>query len=168
MDKEKASIQIREAREHNLKDVNVDIPLGALTVVTGPSGSGKTSLAMHTLYAEGQRRYMETFSPYVRQFMDRMKKPDVDSINNVLPAIALQQRNSVRTSRSTVGTMTGINDYWKLIFSHLAIGKDPKTGREVHPLTPAEVVSRAENLVLIQTYSSLSKSLVPMVWMLML
>jgi excinuclease ABC subunit A len=87
---------------------------------------------------------METFSPYVRQFMDRMKKPDVDSINNVLPAIALQQRNSVRTSRSTVGTMTGINDYWKLIFSHLAIGKDPKTGREVHPLTPAEVVSRAE------------------------
>ncbi len=104
---EDGRIRIRGAREHNLQNVDVDIPLGRLTVVTGPSGSGKTSLAMHTLYAEGQRRYMETFSPYVRQFMDRMDKPDVDAVENILPAIALHQRNSVRTSRSTVGTMTG-------------------------------------------------------------
>ena len=97
---EDGRIRIRGAREHNLQNVDVDIPLGRLTVVTGPSGSGKTSLAMHTMYAEGQRRYMETFSPYVRQFMDRMDKPDVDAVENILPAIALHQRNSVRTSRS--------------------------------------------------------------------
>ena len=82
---EDGCIRIRGAREHNLQNVDVDIPLGRLTVVTGPSGSGKTSLAMHTLYAEGQRRYMETFSPYVRQFMDRMDKPDVDAVENILP-----------------------------------------------------------------------------------
>ncbi len=143
MSSDRRSISIRGAREHNLKDVDVDIPLGSLTVVTGPSGSGKTSLAMHTLYAEGQRRYMETFSPYVRQFMDRMKKPDVDSVGNILPAIALQQRNSIRTSRSTVGTMTGLHEYWKFIFSRLAVGHDPVSGREVHPLTPAEICDKA-------------------------
>ena len=113
-------IRIRGAAEHNLKQVDVDIPLGKLTVVTGPSGSGKSSLAISTLYAEGQRRYMETFSPYVRQFMDRMDKPVVESVDHVPPAIALGQRNSVKNSRSTVGTMTGINEYLKLIFSRLA------------------------------------------------
>lgn len=132
-------ICIRGAREHNLKNVNVDIPLGRLTVVTGPSGSGKTSLAMHTLYAEGQRRYMETFSPYIRQFLDRMDKPDVDAVDNILPAIALHQRNSVRTSRSTVGTMTGLNDYWKFIFARLSVGIDPETGREIKPETPGSI-----------------------------
>ena len=132
-------IRIRGAREHNLQNVDVDIPLGRLTVVTGPSGSGKTSLAMHTLYAEGQRRYMETFSPYVRQFMDRMDKPDVDAVENILPAIALHQRNSVRTSRSTVGTMTGLNDYWKFVFARLASGFDPETGREIRPETPGSI-----------------------------
>lgn len=132
-------IRIRGAREHNLKNVDVDIPLGCLTVVTGPSGSGKTSLAMHTLYAEGQRRYMETFSPYVRQFMDRMDKPDVDAVDNILPAIALHQRNSIRTSRSTVGTMTGLNDYWKFVFARLASGFDPETGREIRPETPGSI-----------------------------
>ena len=132
-------IRIRGAREHNLQNVDVDIPLGRLTVVTGPSGSGKTSLAMHTLYAEGQRRYMETFSPYVRQFMDRMDKPDVDTVENILPAIALHQRNSVRTSRSTVGTMTGLNDYWKFVFARLASGFDPETGREIRPETPGSI-----------------------------
>ena len=90
-------IHIRGAKEHNLKGVDVDIPLGGITVVTGPSGSGKTSLAMSTLYAEGQRRYVETFSPYVRQFMDRMDRPDVEAVENVPPAIALGQRNSVKT-----------------------------------------------------------------------
>lgn len=134
-------IHIRGAGEHNLKNVNVDIPLGAVTVVTGPSGSGKTSLAMNTLYAEGQRRYVETFSPYVRQFMDRMDRPAVEAVENVPPAIALGQRNSVKNSRSTVGTMTGMNEYLKLIFSRLAVGRDAQ-GREVRPATPQGVAER--------------------------
>lgn len=143
MTKEQAEqfIRIRGAREHNLRNVNVDIPLGGITVVTGPSGSGKTSLAMSTLYAEGQRRYVETFSPYVRQFMDRMDRPDVDAVENVPPAIALGQRNSVKNSRSTVGTMTGINEYLKLIFSRLAVGHDA-AGNEVRPSTPSDVAAR--------------------------
>ena len=132
------SIRIRGARENNLRGVDVDIPLGKLTVVTGPSGSGKTSLAVGTLYAEGQRRYVETFSPYVRQFMDRMARPDADAVENVPPAIALGQRNSVKNSRSTVGTMTGINEYLKLVFSRLAEGYDAE-GRPVRPATPQRV-----------------------------
>lgn len=139
--KKDQNIRIRGAREHNLQSVDVDIPLGKITVVTGPSGSGKTSLAMHTLYAEGQRRYMETFSPYVRQFMDRMDRPDVSAVENVLPAIALEQRNFVKNSRSTVGTMTGLNEYLKLIFSRMAVGKDD-SGRIIRPETPQSVASR--------------------------
>lgn len=131
-------IRIRGAREHNLKDVSVDIPLGALTVVTGPSGSGKTSLAMSTLYAEGQRRYVETFSPYVRQFMDRMDRPNVDAVENVPAAISLGQRSAVKNSRSTVGTMTGLNEYLKLIFSRMAVGRDAQ-GHVVKPSTPQGV-----------------------------
>lgn len=134
-------IRIRGARVHNLQNVDVELPLGGITVVTGPSGSGKTSLAMHTLYAEGQRRYMETFSPYVRQFMDRMDRPDVDAVENILPAIALEQRNSVKNSRSTVGTMTAMNEYWKLIFSRIAVGHD-ENGRLVRPETPLSVAGR--------------------------
>ena len=137
-ERENRHIRIRGAREHNLKDVDVAIPLGGITVVTGPSGSGKTSLAMSTLYAEGQRRYVETFSPYVRQFMDRMDRPDVDSVENVPPAIALGQRNSVKNSRSTVGTMTGMNEYLKLIYSRMAEGHDAE-GRVVKPATPQGV-----------------------------
>lgn len=132
------SIRIRGAREHNLRGVDADIPLGGITVVTGPSGSGKTSLAVNTLYAEGQRRYVETFSPYVRQFMDRMDRPDVDAVENVPPAIALGQRNSVKNSRSTVGTMTGMNEYLKLVFSRIAVGRDAE-GRIVRPATPQGV-----------------------------
>ncbi len=132
------AIHIRGAREHNLQGVDVDIPLGGITVVTGPSGSGKTSLAMSTLYAEGQRRYVETFSPYVRQFMDRMDRPQVDAVENVPPAIALGQRNSIKNSRSTVGTMTGMNEYLKLIYSRLAEGRDAE-GRVVKPATPQGV-----------------------------
>ena len=131
-------IHIRGASEHNLREVDVDIPLGGITVVTGPSGSGKTSLAMGTLYAEGQRRYVETFSPYVRQFMDRMDRPAVKAVENVPPAIALGQRNSVKNSRSTVGTMTGLNEYLKLIFSRLAEWHDEQ-GNPVHPSTPQSV-----------------------------
>lgn len=140
-EREGAEIRIRGAREHNLKNVDVQIPLGGITVVTGPSGSGKTSLAMSTLYAEGQRRYVETFSPYVRQFMDRMDRPDVDAVENVPPAIALGQRNSVKNSRSTVGTMTGMNEYLKLIYSRLAEGRDA-AGHVVKPATPQGVADR--------------------------
>ncbi|MFN4873320.1 MAG: excinuclease ABC subunit A, partial [Akkermansiaceae bacterium] len=126
-------ISLRGCRQHNLKGIDLDIPLGKLTVVTGPSGSGKSSLAFHTLYAEGQRRYVETFSPYVRQFFDRMDKPDVDSITGIPPAIAIEQKNHVRTTRSTVGTLTEINDYLKLLFARLAVGYDPVTGDEIRP-----------------------------------
>ena len=137
---ESGFIHIRGAEENNLKGVDVDIPLGKMSVVTGPSGSGKTSLAMGTLYAEGQRRYMETFSPYVRQFMDRMDRPAVAAVENVPPAIALGQRNSVKNSRSTVGTMTGINEYLKLVFSRLAVGRDAE-GRIVKPASAQGVVN---------------------------
>ncbi len=126
-------IALRGCRQHNLKGFDLDIPLGKLTVVTGPSGSGKSSLAFHTLYAEGQRRYVETFSPYVRQFFDRMDKPLVDSIEGIPPAIAIEQKNHVRTTRSTVGTLTEINDYLKLLYARLAVGYDPVTGDEIRP-----------------------------------
>ncbi len=129
-------IRIRGARQHNLKNLDLEIPHGKLTVVTGPSGSGKSSLAFHTLYAEGQRRYVETFSPYVRQFFDRMDKPDVDSIEGILPAIAIEQKNHVRTTRSTVGTLTEINDYLKVFFARAAEGFDPQTGETIRPQTP--------------------------------
>ncbi|MGB6220633.1 excinuclease ABC subunit UvrA [Haloferula sp.] len=140
-------ISIRGARQHNLKDLDLDIPLGQLTVVTGPSGCGKSSLAFHTLYAEGQRRYVETFSPYVRQFFDRMDKPDVDRIDGIPPAIAIEQKNTIRTSRSTVGTLTEINDYLKLLFARSAIGYDPVTGEEIRPDSPESATAwTLENL----------------------
>src|SRR6201999_1464843 len=114
------AIVLRGARQNNLKNLNLDIPLNELVVVTGVSGSGKSSLVFDTLYAEGQRRYVETFSPYARQFLDRMDKPQVDGIAGIPPAIAIDQTNPVRTSRSTVGTMTELNDHLKLIFARAA------------------------------------------------
>ncbi|HEY4213252.1 MAG TPA: hypothetical protein VGM84_17360 [Steroidobacteraceae bacterium] len=114
------AIVLRGARQNNLKNLNLDIPLNELIVVTGVSGSGKSSLVFDTLYAEGQRRYVETFSPYARQFLDRMDKPQVDSIAGIPPAIAIDQTNPVRTSRSTVGTMTELNDHLKLLFARAA------------------------------------------------
>jgi excinuclease ABC subunit A len=140
-------IALRGCRQHNLRSIDLDIPLGKLTVVTGPSGSGKSSLAFHTLYAEGQRRYVETFSPYVRQFFDRMDKPLVDSIDGIPPAIAIEQKNHVRTTRSTVGTLTEINDYLKLLFARLAVGFDPHTGDTIQPDSPESAAAWAsENL----------------------
>jgi excinuclease ABC subunit A len=126
-------VEIRGARQNNLKGVDVDLPLGKLTVVTGPSGSGKSSLAFETVYAEGQRRYVETFSPYMRQFLDRMDKPRVDDIRGIPPAIAIEQSNPVKTSRSTVGTMTEINDYLKLLWPRIAEAFCPSCGREIRP-----------------------------------
>ena len=114
------SIRIRGARQNNLKNISIDLPIGKLTVVTGVSGSGKSSLVFDTLYAEGQRRYVETFSAYARQFLDRMDKPPVDTIEGVPPAIAIDQTNPVRTSRSTVGTMTELTDHFKLLFARFA------------------------------------------------
>src|SRR5438552_5838938 len=110
-------IVIRGARQNNLKNLSLELPLNELVVVTGVSGSGKSSLVFDTLYAEGQRRYVETFSPYARQFLDRMDKPQVDAIEGIPPAIAIDQTNPVRTSRSTVGTMTELNDHLKLLYA---------------------------------------------------
>ncbi|MDB4504517.1 excinuclease ABC subunit A, partial [Akkermansiaceae bacterium] len=137
-------IRIRGARQHNLKNLDLDIPVGELTVITGPSGSGKSSLAFHTLYAEGQRRYVETFSPYVRQFFDRMDKPEVDRIEGIPPAIAIEQKNTIRTTRSTVGTLTEVNDYLKLLYPRLATGYHPVTGEEVRPDSPSSILAWCE------------------------
>ena len=114
------AILIHGARQNNLKNLTLEIPLNQLVVVSGVSGSGKSSLVFDTLYAEGQRRYVETFSPYARQFLDRMDKPQVDRIEGIPPAIAIDQTNPVRTSRSTVGTMTELNDHVKLLFARAA------------------------------------------------
>ena len=124
MTKASENIRIRGARQNNLKNINLDIKTNTWTVITGPSGSGKSSLAFDTLYSEGQRLYVETFSSYARQFLDKCDRPDVDSIEGVPPAIAINQSNSVRTSRSTVGTMTELNDYIKLLFEKEASTKN--------------------------------------------
>ena len=133
------SIRIRGARQHNLKNIDLDIRIGELTVVTGPSGSGKSSLVFDTLYAEGQRRYVETFSAYARQFLDRMDKPAVDRVEGVPPAIAIDQTNPVRSSRSTVGTMTELNDHLKLLFARAAQLFDRRTAQPVRHDTPASI-----------------------------
>ena len=136
------SIRIRGARQNNLKGFDLDIPLGKLNVVSGPSGSGKSSLAFDTIYAEGQRRYVETFSPYTRQFMDRMDKPKVDAIHGIPPAIAIEQSNHVKTTRSTVGTITEINDYLKILMSRLAKAHCPDCGREIRIETARSIAAQ--------------------------
>ncbi|MEZ0602459.1 excinuclease ABC subunit UvrA [Paraburkholderia sp. IW21] len=132
-------IRIRGARQHNLKNVDLDIRTGEMTVVTGPSGSGKSSLVFDTLYAEGQRRYVETFSAYARQFLDRMDRPQVDRVDGVPPAIAIDQTNPVRSSRSTVGTMTELNDHLKLLYARAAELFDRKTAQQVRHDTPETI-----------------------------
>ena len=140
-------IRIRGARQHNLKNLDLDVRTGEMTVVTGPSGSGKSSLVFDTLYAEGQRRYVETFSAYARQFLDRMDRPAVDRVDGVPPAIAIDQTNPVRTSRSTVGTMTELNDHLKLLFARAGQLFDRQTALSVRHDTPdsihADLVERA-------------------------
>ncbi len=133
------AIVIRGARQNNLKHLNLAIPTGELVVVTGVSGSGKSSLAFDTLYAEGQRRYVETFSPYARQFLDRMDKPQVDAVEGIPPAIAIDQTNPVRTSRSTVGTMTELNDHLKLLFARAGKLHCRGCGKPVVRDTPSSI-----------------------------
>src|ERR1700736_2924372 len=141
------AIVIRGARQNNLKGIDLDLELNKLHVVTGPSGSGKSSLAFDTIYAEGQRRYVETFSPYTRQFLERMDKPQVDEIRGIPPAIAIEQANRVRTTRSTVGTMTEINDYLKLLMPRLARAFCPECQREIVPETRTSISSTLLNSV---------------------
>lgn len=140
------TIKIIKARQHNLKGFDLEIPLGQITVVTGVSGSGKSSLAFDTLYAEGQRRYVETFSPYARQFMDRMDRPHVERIEGIPPAIAIEQGDPVKTSRSTVGTMTEITDYTKLLFARMAELACRECGRTVQRETPQTIFEQLSKL----------------------
>ena len=124
-------ISIKGARVHNLKDIDIKIPRNKLVVITGLSGSGKSSLAFDTLYAEGQRRYVERLSSYARQFLGRMSKPEVDYIKGLPPAIAIEQKVSTRNPRSTVGTSTEIYEYIKLLFARIGLTFSPVTGEEV-------------------------------------
>ena len=135
----KDRIVIRGARQHNLKGFDLEIPRRTFTVITGPSGSGKSSLAFDTIYAEGQRRYVESLSAYARQFLDRMEKPDVDSIDGLSPAVAIEQRNPTKTSRSTVGTATEIYDYLRLLWARVGHTHCPVCGREMKPDTVQSV-----------------------------
>ena len=135
-------ITVRGARQHNLKNVSVEIPRNSLTVITGLSGSGKSSLAFDTIYAEGQRRYVETLSAYARQFLDQMERPDVDSVDGLSPAIAIEQKTTSRSPRSTVGTITEIYDYLRLLYSSVGVPHCPKCGREISRQSAAEIVER--------------------------
>ena len=135
----KDRIVVRGARQHNLKGFDLEIPRRAFTVVTGPSGSGKSSLAFDTIYAEGQRRYVESLSAYARQFLERMEKPDVDSIDGLSPAVAIEQKNPTKTSRSTVGTATEIYDYLRLLWARVGRTFCPDCGRELQPDTVQSV-----------------------------
>ena len=136
------SIKIRGAREHNLKDVDVDIPKNKLVVVTGLSGSGKSSLAFDTLYAEGQRRYVESLSAYARQFVDLMKKPDVDLIEGLAPAISIEQKTTSHNPRSIVGTVTEIYDYMRLLWARIGVPYSPATGLPIESLSVSQMVDR--------------------------
>src|SRR5690606_33064645 len=132
-------IRLRGVHQNNLKGFDLDLPLGKYIVVTGLSGAGKSSLVFDTLHAEGQRRYVETFSAYTRQFLDLLDKPKVDAIENIRPSIAIEQTNTVKTSRSTVGTMTELTDFFKVWFSHVAECFDPATGEKVEDDTPQSI-----------------------------
>jgi excinuclease ABC subunit A len=135
-------IRVRGARQHNLKNVDLDIPRRSLTVITGPSGSGKSSLALDTIFAEGQRRYVESLSAYAKQFLERMEKPDVDAVEGMSPAVAIEQKNPTKTSRSTVGTATEVHDYLRLLFARVGRTFCPQCDRRVQPDTVSGVVDR--------------------------
>jgi len=136
------TISVRGAREHNLKDIHIDIPRDSLTVITGLSGSGKSSLAFDTIYAEGQRRYVESLSAYARQFLEMMSKPDVDSIEGLSPAISIEQKTTSKTPRSTVGTVTEIYDYMRLFWARVGVPYSPATGQPITSQSVSEIVDR--------------------------
>ena len=139
-------IKIRGANENNLKNLDVDIPRNELVVLTGLSGSGKSSLAFDTIYAEGQRRYMESLSSYARQFLGQMEKPDVESIEGLSPAISIDQKSTNRNPRSTVGTVTEIYDYFRLLYARIGIPHCPKCGREIKKQTVDQMVDHIMSL----------------------
>ena len=130
-----SSIVIRGAREHNLRDIDVSIPRDQLVVITGLSGSGKSSLAFDTIYAEGQRRYVESLSSYARQFLGQMDKPDLDSIDGLSPAVSIDQKTTSKNPRSTVGTVTEIYDYLRLLFARVGTPHCPECGRVIERQT---------------------------------
>ncbi len=136
------TLSVRGAREHNLKDINVDMPRDSLVVITGLSGSGKSSLAFDTIYAEGQRRYVESLSAYARQFLEMMQKPDVDSIEGLSPAISIEQKTTSRNPRSTVGTVTEIYDYMRLLWARVGVPYSPATGKPITSQNATEIVDR--------------------------
>src|SRR5436853_1894542 len=136
------SISVRGAREHNLRNVNLEIPRNKLIVFTGVSGSGKSSLAFDTLYAEGQRRYVESLSSYARQFLGQMQKPDVDLLGGLSPAISIQQKTAGRNPRSTVGTITEIYDYLRVLYARVGQGHCPNCGRPITAQTREQIIAR--------------------------
>ncbi|HEY1498092.1 MAG TPA: excinuclease ABC subunit A, partial [Acidobacteriaceae bacterium] len=136
------NITVRGARQHNLQDINVRIPRNTLTVITGLSGSGKSSLAFDTIYAEGQRRYVETLSAYARQFLDQIERPDVDSIEGLSPAISIEQKTTSRSPRSTVGTITEIYDYLRLLYASVGTPHCPNCGRPISRQSAEQIVER--------------------------
>ena len=135
-------ISIKGAREHNLKNIDLDIPKNKLVVITGISGSGKSSLAFDTLYAEGQRRYVESLSAYARQFLGLMEKPDVDQIDGLSPAISIDQKSASKNPRSTVGTITEIYDYMRLLWARVGKPHCPVDGKQIHAQTTQEIVDQ--------------------------
>jgi excinuclease ABC subunit A len=139
-------IVVRGARQHNLKNISLEIPRNTLTVITGLSGSGKSSLAFDTLYAEGQRRYVESLSAYARQFLDQLERPDVDSVEGLSPAIAIEQKTTTRSPRSTVGTITEIYDYLRVIYSAIGTPHCPKCGRPITRQSAEQIVQAVLSL----------------------
>jgi len=135
-------ISVRGAREHNLKGVDIDLPRDALIVVTGLSGSGKSSLAFDTIYAEGQRRYVESLSAYARQFLEMMQKPDVEHIDGLSPAISIEQKTTSRNPRSTVATVTEIYDYMRLLWARVGVPYSPTTGEPISAQSVSQMVDR--------------------------
>src|SRR5690242_819200 len=135
-------ITIKGAREHNLKNINLEIPKNKLVVITGLSGSGKSTLAFDTLYAEGQRRYVESLSAYARQFLGLMNKPDVDSIDGLSPAISIEQKTTSSNPRSTVGTVTEIYDYLRLLYARIGIPHCPEHGTRIESQTPEKMATQ--------------------------
>ena len=140
------SIVVRGARQHNLKNITVEIPRRRLTVITGLSGSGKSSLAFDTIYAEGQRRYVESLSAYARQFLDQMERPDVDSIEGLSPAISIEQKTTSRSPRSTVGTITEVYDYLRLLYSSIGVPHCHRCGRLIARQSIRQILERVQEL----------------------